>query len=46
MNKDNIKTEIIVKEQYLDLFDEARLEYNNKQTRDDRNEMYPMSRTK
>ena len=25
-----------VKELYLDLFDEARLEYNNKQTRDDR----------
>ena len=25
-----------VKELYLDLFDEARIEYNNKQTRDDR----------
>jgi len=26
----------VVKDLYLDLFDEARLEYNNKQTRDDR----------
>lgn len=33
-----IKQEVVidVKELYLDLFDEARLEYNNKQTRDNR----------